>query len=247
MSMASHLIFKVVAGSAPIIGLLVAAAFVAPADVPFLERQLALTAIALAGMAVAERILFGGGWRRVASALGFKQAVRPTLAIALSCSLPMWLFLPVIGWITKTPMSVSAEWLTMLLGVLLLNGLAEEVIHRAFIFGHLRQRYTFATAASISTAIFGLQHAYLLITIGAAAGAASIVLSVLLAWPLALLFEPGGNSIVPPAILHTSSNAPVMIFVSAGNVDAVLLPHMAVVLVSMYLALGMALRRSRSH
>ena len=57
-----------------------------------------------------------------------------------------------------------------------------------------------------------------------------------LAFPFAFLYERGGNSLGAPAILHTSSNAPMMLFVVPDAAGDVLLPHMAVVLASMYLS-----------
>jgi hypothetical protein len=56
-------------------------------------------------------------------------------------------------------------------------------------------------------------------------------------FPLAFVFERNGNSIAGPAILHTSSNAPIMIFAMPDDFMAMaVLPHMAVVLVALYLA-----------
>ena len=71
---------------------------------------------------------------------------------------------------------------------------------------------------------------------GTVAGVASVVLGLALAFPLAFLYERGGNSLSAPAILHTSSNAPMMLFVIPESAGDVLLPHMAVVLASMYLS-----------
>jgi hypothetical protein len=75
-----------------------------------------------------------------------------------------------------------------------------------------------------------------LFTIGAIAGIASVLLAFAVAFPLALLYERGGNSLGAPAILHTSSNAPMMLFVVPEAAGGVVLPHMAVVLASMYLS-----------
>ena len=54
--------------------------------------------------------------------------------------------------------------------------------------------------------------------------------------PLAFVFERGGDSIIAPAILHTSSNAPAVVLAMAEDIAAVaLVPHMGVVLLSLYL------------
>ena len=227
---------KVIAGSAPIIMVLVAAAFVVSPDSAFLLRQVLLCVIGVAGTIVAERLLFESGWKRIVSALGFLAPRGRAVMVAVAVSLPMWLFVPLYTRFTDAPIVLSPDWLSILVGVILVNGVAEEVIHRAFIFGHLRETGSFRTSATISAAIFAAQHIYLLFTIGTVPGLVSVVLAFAVAFPLAFLYERGGNSLVAPAILHTSSNAPMMLFETAGADGAVLLAHMAVVLVSMYLA-----------
>jgi hypothetical protein len=97
--------------------------------------------------------------------------------------------------------------------VILVNGVAEEVIHRAFIFGHLRETRSFWAAATISAVIFlqpstsicvhdrgGCRYSF------SGAGACRRL-------SFGFLYERGGNSLGAPAILHTSSNAPMMLFV----------------------------------
>lgn len=188
---------------------------------------------------VAERRLFGSGWRQIVSALGFVAPRPRAVLVAMVVSLPMWLFLPMYVRSIDAPSSLTPGWLPILLGVILVNGVAEEVIHRAFIFGHLRETRSFWTSATISAGIFGVQHLYLLLTIGTVGGMASVALALAVAFPLAFLYECGGNSLGAAAILHTSSNAPMMLFVIPEAASEVLLPHMAVVLVSMYLSFAL--------
>jgi membrane protease YdiL (CAAX protease family) len=235
----SGTLVRVLAGTAPVIAGLVAAAFLAPPEQP-LVGQLVLFSWGLGGILLAERLLFGPGWGRAAAALGFVTPRTRALVVALIVSLPMWLFLPVYGWFAGIPIGLNPNWLAILLGVILVNGIAEEAIHRAFIFGHLRRERLFAAAATISAAIFAVQHIYLMFTIGAVAGFASILLALFLAFPLAFLYERGGSSIGAPAILHTSSNAPMMLFVTSDVAGIVVLPHMSVVLVSIYLSFAFA-------
>jgi membrane protease YdiL (CAAX protease family) len=199
-------------------------------------RQVLLCVIGVGGTMVAERLLFGSRWRRIVSTLGFvAPRARATIA-AVVVSLPMWLFLPMYGWLADTPFLLNRDWLAILLGVIFVNGVAEEVIHRAFIFGHLRETRSFWTAATISAVIFAAQHLYLVFTIGAVVGLASVLLALAVALPLAFLYERGGNSLGAPAILHTGSNAPMMLFVTPEAAGSVILPHMAVVLACMYLS-----------
>ena len=233
-------LLKILAGAVPVIAVLVAAAFLVPPDFPLLLRQILLFICGVGGMFIAERALFGPDWSRVRAALGFVSPRWRAVLVALAVSLPMWLFLPLYGWTFAIPIAVNPGWLAILIGVILVNGLAEEVIHRAFIFGHLRRQLSFANAATISAVTFALQHIYLVFTMGMVAGGASVLLALLLGFPLALVYERGGNSLAAPAILHTSSNAPMVLFVSAEAASAVILPHMAVVLASMYLSFAFA-------
>lgn len=226
---------SVLIGSVPVIAILVGAAFITPPEFPLLMRNLLLFAWAAAGIFVAEYALFGPGRVRIAAAMGLVAPRWRATAVATVASVPMWLSLPVYGWLTGAPMGINSGWLGILLSVVLLNGLAEELIHRAFVFGHLRREHSFATAAWVSGAIFAAQHLYLLISMGPIAGAASVLLALLLAFPLAYIYERGGNSLVGPAILHTSSNAPMLLFATPDIAAQVILPYMGVVLASIYL------------
>jgi hypothetical protein len=97
----------------------VSAAFVLPPGMPILVRQVLLNVIGVAGITVAERRLFGGGWRRIVDALGFVAPGPGAVVVAVVVSLPMWLFLPIFGRLVGAPSSLSPDWLPILLGVIL--------------------------------------------------------------------------------------------------------------------------------
>jgi membrane protease YdiL (CAAX protease family) len=219
--------------SVPIVAVLVAAAFLLPADFPWLSRQVLLAAIGIGGIALAETVLFRTPAPGLASRLGFVAASPRLLVACFAASLPMWLFLPVASAVTGSPLRIAPDWPLLVLGVILVNGLAEEVIHHAFFFGRLREQAGFIKAAFFGALLFGAQHLYLIVTLGPAAGASSVLLALLLAFPLAYAFELGGRSIIGPAILHTSSNAAFLVFGDPGN-GTLLLVHMLVVLASIY-------------
>lgn len=234
------MLFRLLVWSAPVIAMLVGAAFVVPPGVPLLLRQGGLAIVGVGGIVTAERVLFGRGWKRIAAALGFVAPRPRAMVVALVVSLPMWLFLPIHGHLAGAPFSLARDWPAILLGVILVNGVTEEVIHRAFIFGHARATRSFGNAATFSAIIFAAQHVYLLFSIGALAGMVSVALASAVAFPLAFLYERGGNSLGAPALVHISSNAPMLLFVAPDAAGRLLLPHMSVVLASMYL--GFALR-----
>jgi membrane protease YdiL (CAAX protease family) len=214
---------------------LVAAAWLPP-EFPHLLRQLLLGAWGLGATVVAERSFFSRGLGESLRALGFVRARGPAVIVACVASVPMWAFLPIAARAAGVEAALKLEWLPLLVGVVLVNGITEEVIHRGFVFGHLRHERSFLVASTLSAVLFGAQHLYIVATTGWTIGIASVLLAVLLSFPLAFAFERGGGSIAAPAILHTSSNAPAIVLaIPDSQMAAALLPHLGVVLISMYL------------
>lgn len=236
MKTQSNTLVKVYFAAILVIIPLVAAAWFIPVGFPMLLRQILLCVWGVGATFVAERLLFRTSWGEAQRVLGFVPARRRAVIGALLVSVPMWLFLPLFAWLNGVPVRLQPGWLALLIGVILVNGITEEVIHRAFVFGHLRRERSFAAAAILSALLFAAQHLYLVFSIGWTAGPASVVLAALLAFPFAYIFERGGNSLGGPAILHTSSNAPMNILALPESfIASALLPHMGVVLISLYL------------
>lgn len=229
-------ITRILSFAALIIGPLVGAQWWFPPDFPRLPRQLLLALWGVGAAFVGARIVFREPWSRGARSLGFFPARWRAVAVSFLVSVPMWSFLPLFARSQGVSVELRPDWFEVLIGVVLVNGLAEEVIHRGFVFGGLRRERGFGRAAAISAALFAAQHLYLLATLGWAAGGASVLLAALLSFPLAFVFERGGSSLAGPAILHTSSNAPALVFALPETfVVGALIPHMAVVLASLYL------------
>lgn len=235
MNLISPTLIKVYAAAVLVIVPLIAAAWL-PLDFPMLPRQILLCAWGVGVTLAAERLLFSRTWRQAWQAVGFVPAQLSAAIVALLISLPMWLFLPLLAWLKDTPIQLQPDWPALLLGVILVNGITEEVIHRGFVFGHLQREHSFVRAATFSALLFAAQHLYLIFSIGWTAGLTSVLLAVLLSFPLAYSYARGGNSLGGPAILHTSSNAPMIILALPPSFAAsVLVPYMGAVLVSIYL------------
>lgn len=238
------MITKVFLAAAIAIVPLIAAAWL-PASVPLLIRQFLLCTWGTGAILVAERLLFSGTTSAAVRAIGFRRPRISTVVATLLVSLPMWAFLPLFAWSGDVVVALRPDWAQVLLGVVLVNGITEEVIHRGFVFGHLRHERSFAAAATLSAMLFAAQHLYIIVTTGLVVGLSSVVLATLLTYPLAYVFERGGNSIGGPAILHTSSNAPILILALPEEfVVTAVLPHMGVVLVSLYLVFVVRQERS---
>ncbi len=216
---------------------LVAAAWLTPPTFPLLARQILLTLWGVGATLGAQRLLFSATWGKAGRALGFVLPRARAVWVALLVSLPMWAFLPLVAWFTGEPVRLQPQWVALLLGVSLVNGITEEMLHRGFVFGNLRRHRTFGAAATIGALVFAAQHLYLVWSIGWVAGLSSMLLAALLTFPLVLLFVEGSNSIGAPAIIHTSSNAPMIILAfSPAFTTPLLVPYMGIVLLSIYLA-----------
>jgi hypothetical protein len=77
------MLLKVLVGSVPVVAILVGAAFVLPPSVPVLLRQVVLCLIGVGGIIVAERRLFGKGWRRIVATLGFVAPAPRAVVVAI--------------------------------------------------------------------------------------------------------------------------------------------------------------------
>jgi membrane protease YdiL (CAAX protease family) len=227
---------RIVFAAAVVVVPLIGAQWWLPPEFPRLPRQLLLAAWGVGACWVAAHLVLRESWRRAARSLGFVPTPWRAVLVSSVVSVPMWAFLPLFARMQGVSVGLRSDAIAILAGVVLVNGLAEEVIHRGFVFGSLRRDRSFGSAAALSAALFAAQHLYLVATLGWTAGAASVALAALLGFPLAFVFERGGRSLVGPAILHTSSNAPALVFTLPETfVVGALVPHMAVVLASLYL------------
>ena len=95
-------------------------------------------------------------------------------------------------------------------------GIAEEVLFRGYLFGHLRRGRSFWRAALLSMLPFVAVHLLLFATMPWPIAAAALLLAVIVAFPLARLYELGGATIWAPALLH---------FVIQGTVKIVVFPE----------------------
>jgi len=239
-------VHRVCAPAVVVIVPLAAATWFVPPGFPVLLRQFLLCVWGVGAILIAERLLFSDTLAGAVRAIGGVRASTSALVAALVVSVPMWAFLPLLAWSRGIAVALRPDWPQLLVGVVLVNGITEEAIHRAFVFGHLRRERSFAAAATLSALLFAAQHLYLVVTIGWTAGLASVLLAALLAFPLAFIFERGSNSIGGPAILHTSSNAPVIVLALSDDfIGTALVPHMGVVLVSLYFVFVVQRRLSK--
>jgi membrane protease YdiL (CAAX protease family) len=115
----------------------------------------------------------------------------------------------------RTP-TLYPGWPWLLPGLFAQAGIAEEVLFRGYLFGHLRVGRTFWRAAAASMLPFVIIHLILFVSMPWPIALASVLLSMVISFPLACLFEVGGNTVWAPALLH---------FVIQGTVKVFVLPR----------------------
>jgi len=119
-------------------------------------------------------------------------------------------------------------WTSLLPGLFAQGGIAEEVLFRSFLFGHIRVGRSFWRAAWLSMLPFVVVHLVLFFSMAWPVALASVLLAVVISFPLAYLFELGGDTIWAPAILHFVVQATVKVAVFPQGAESFALAWMAV-------------------
>jgi membrane protease YdiL (CAAX protease family) len=85
--------------------------------------------------------------------------------VAAIIGLSMLVFFPVFSLATGTQITLKADWLWILVGVVALNGIGEETLFRGYVVGGLRREagLSFRQAGFISMAIFAAVHLLLFV------------------------------------------------------------------------------------
>lgn len=177
------------------------------------EWGIAVAALTLLAAIAVEKLSAGSPPREALAALGLRKPGRMPLLAAVAITLLLVCFFPAYSYFAGTGIALLPGWPLLALGMFAQGGVAEEAIFRGFVFRRLRERSAFWPAAAASTIPFFLVHALLFFELDPAAAAASLLLALVLSFPLAWLFEASGNSLWPPAIVHFAIQAPIKLVV----------------------------------
>ncbi len=99
-------------------------------------------------------------------------------------------------------LQLRPQWQLVALGALLFHGLAEELVWRGFVFGRLRDRWSFWRSVAASMPLIALTHVPILLSSGPLIGGLALTSAAVTCLPLAYLWERGGRTVWAPAILH---------------------------------------------
>jgi membrane protease YdiL (CAAX protease family) len=111
-------------------------------------------------------------------------------------------------------------WVWLIPGLFAQAGIAEETLFRGYLFGRLRTGRTFWRAAALSMVPFVAVHLVLFITMPFWVAMAALMLAVVTSFPMAQLFELGGSTIWPPALMHFVVQGTVKVTVLSGEASA---------------------------
>jgi membrane protease YdiL (CAAX protease family) len=166
------------------------------------EAGLTVCLAVLAAAIAAEMVMAGHSPAIAAAALGLRAPSWRGLGAALALSALLLGYFPIFALAAGTTVSLRTDAAVLALGILAQGGIAEETVFRGFLFRRLREWRSFWRATALAAAPFAGVHALLFLSLDFTIALASILLALSLSFPLAWLFEAGGGSVLPPAIVH---------------------------------------------
>lgn len=166
---------------------------------------------------VVERLFFGQRVFTAAPALGLGRPRPHGLFLAAGIGIVLVFVVYVFARTTGASLSFFPGWPALVPGLFAQAGVAEEILFRGYLFGHLRRGRSFWHAAAASMIPFVVVHLFLFLTMPWPIALAAVLLAVVLSFPFAHLYELGGATIWPPALLHTVVQGTVKLVVVSGD------------------------------
>ena len=202
-------------------------------------------AIVTAATLVVERMWFAATFRGAARALGLGAPGPSGLIASAVISALLLLIVPVYVVMTGARWTMDAGWWQRVPGLFAQAGIAEEVLFRGYLYGHVRRGRGFWRAATISMLPFMAVHLLMFVTMPWPVAAASLVLAIIISFPMAHLFELGHGTIWGPALLHFVVQGTVKSITLAGDA-AVAFPLVWMLASAAIPALALFVRRPTS-
>jgi membrane protease YdiL (CAAX protease family) len=181
------------------------------------QAGLLVAAVVIAALVAIERLFFRQSPAAALQSLGFGRPAAPALALAFGLSLLLLAVIPTYALLRGETLALYPGWLWLLPGLFAQGGVAEEALFRGYLFGRLRRAHSFWRAATLAAVPFLIVHVYLFATLPAMIALAAVLLAVLMSFPLAHLFELGGRTVWPPALLHFTVQGAVKVLEVPGD------------------------------
>jgi len=152
----------------------------------------------------------------VGRALGLGRPAAPGMVTAAVVSAVVLVFYPAFSRLVS-PLHLLPDWPWRLVGLLAYHGVAEELAWRGYTFRRIRQGRSFGAAVAWTMPLIAATHVPILVTVGPMVGAAAIVVAAATCVPLAYLWERGGRTIWPPALVHAAIDVFKLVEVPTGE------------------------------
>ena len=174
-------------------------------------------------MIALERVLFAQPPRVALHVIGLGRPAPVGIVAALLLSAALLLVIPLFVASTGAELSAYPGWTLLVAGLFAQAGIAEEVLFRGYLFRHIREGRAFWPAALIAMLPFVAVHLVIFASQSWPIALAAVLLSAVMSFPLAYLFELGGDTIWPPAVLHFVAQGAIKV-VQVENGDGIPLP-----------------------
>jgi len=158
--------------------------------------------VVVSALLACERMISGRPLSDCAARLGL-GAPRPRgLVLAAGLAALLLAFVPISLGVVGARAALLDGWKSSLIGLFAQAGIAEEALFRGFLFRRLRPGRSFRRAVVLSSGPYLVAHLPLFGSLPWPHAAAALGLAAATSVSLARLFESGGWTIWPPAVLH---------------------------------------------
>jgi membrane protease YdiL (CAAX protease family) len=174
-------------------------------------------AIVTTAVLAAQRAWFAPTLAAAARTLGLGAPRTAGLLVAGAICVLLLLVVPAFARVAGVNVTIAPHTVGLVPGLFAQGGIAEEVLFRGYLFGHLRRGRSFWRAAGLSMVPFVAVHLLLFATMPLPIAMAALLLAVVVSFPMAHLFELGGMTIWPPALLHFVIQGTVKVVIMEGD------------------------------
>jgi len=142
--------------------------------------------------------------RAAPKALGLGRPAARGMLVAVLVSAACVAVYPLFTVVTGQPVTLKPGWPALVLGLWLINGMAEELAWRGYVFGLLRKGRSFRRAVLLSMPLLAITHIPIVINSGLVVGVLAMIVAAVTTLPLAFLYERGGATVWAPALVHAA-------------------------------------------
>lgn len=201
------------------------------------EYGLVVAAAVLATALLIRRVRFSRSWVSAWASLGLGLPHPRGLIVGIAVCALMLSVIPAYASWRNGAVNLVPHFAWLALGIFAQAGLAEELVFRGFLYGHIRRRHSFWRAALLSAIPFAAAHLYLFATLVWPVALSAVLLSIALTFPLAHLYDLSGRSIWPAALAHAVAQGGVKLTVMHADSDRFAIVWMAATAIALWLTL----------